>query len=306
MINNGVDPKDIIIIDDLSNGDEMFAPAHCPFYPYNISSSRVVGNIFKKHKIDTVIHFAASIEVGKSILHPKEFHINNFINTYNLLYTMGWYGVKRFVYSSSAAVYGIPASSPIKENTPLAPINPYGQTKLDVEKRLPNIEEMFGIKFIALRYFNAAGAMEDGSIGEAHKDESHVIPLMMKATMMNPFKIFGTDYKTPDGTCVRDYVHVLDLARAHIAAANYLEEGGESNIFNVGTGKGTSVKELLAKASQAMEREIPCVVGDRRLGDPPELVADVQKIRDVLEWKAKYNVDDIMKHAWGWHKQWQQ
>lgn len=307
LIANGIKPEDIIVIDDLSNGHKEALPDGIVFYQNNllgIWGARNFGLTLRKTKPDIIIHFAGKISVNESIKQPELYHEANAKCLSNILLSMYMYGVKNIVFSSSCAVYGSPEDIPITEDTPTNPITPYGQSKLDAEKLLEHANKLYGINYISLRYFNAAGAMPDGSNGEWHKDEFHLIPLIFKSTAEKPLKIFGTDYDTPDGTCIRDYIHVLDLADAHMKASSKLLSITESfhEIYNVGTGNGTSIKELKRLIELEIGKDIPSVDEPKRDGDPPVLIANADKIKNDLEWIPKYNINDIIKHAWLWHK----
>jgi UDP-glucose 4-epimerase len=252
------------------------------------------------------MHFCAKSLVGESMANPDLYYRNNVIGTINLLGAMAKYDVRHFIFSSSAAVYGTPIHSPIDETHPTSPINPYGRTKLMVETLLPDFESAYGIRSVSLRYFNAAGADEDAVIGEMHDPETHLIPNALQSVLdgsAQSLKVFGDDYETPDGTCIRDYVHVTDLSEAHIAALNYLVDGGKSDIFNLGNGNGFSVREVIECVRKVTMREVSYSIGERRPGDPPTLVASSEKARRVLGWTPRYAaLEDIVATAWKWHK----
>ncbi len=261
--------------------------------------------VFKNYKIDAVMHFAAFTSVGESVKDPSKYYTNNVANTLNLLNVMMEFGTKYFIFSSTAAVYGIPEKTPITEDHPLNPINPYGQSKLMVEKILKNYGTAYGLKSVALRYFNASGADPDNEIGEDHTPETHLIPLVLDAAIgkREDIKIFGTDYPTEDGTCIRDYIHVTDLADAHILALEYLMDGGESNMFNLGNGKGFSVREIIEKVREVTGIDFKATESQRREGDPPILMASPDKPQKILGWKQKHSdINVIIKTAWEWHK----
>ena len=252
-----------------------------------------------------MIHFAAYIEAGESVEKPLKYFNNNVYGMQILLESMVRNGVDKIVFSSTAATYGEPEKIPIEENDRKQPTNPYGESKLIMEKIMKWVSNAHGIRFVSLRYFNAAGALEDGSIGEDHHPETHLIPLILQVPLgkRDHITIFGTDYPTPDGTCVRDYIHVLDLADAHILALNYLREGGASNVFNLGNGQGFSVKEMIVAAEKVTEQKIKTEMGTRRAGDPAQLIASSDKAKAILKWNPQFaDVEKIIETAWTWHK----
>ncbi|MEC7229609.1 MAG: UDP-glucose 4-epimerase GalE, partial [Verrucomicrobiota bacterium] len=276
-----------------------------PFYDTDLGNQKIVGQILREESIELVMHFAAFAYVGESVTEPRKYYNNNFVATLRLLETMLDKGVKKFVFSSTCATYGEPQSLPIVETLPQAPINPYGQTKLDVENCLKSFAHAYGLSFAAFRYFNAAGAAEDGTIGEDHQPETHLIPLVLDAATgrRDHIKIFGTDYDTPDGTCLRDYVHVDDLSRAHIAAFEKLETPGASHFYNLGTGRPNSVREIIDAVEAVTGLKVPVIEDGRRAGDPPALYADSSKAQDELGWEIKFTeVKDIIETAWRWHQ----
>lgn len=251
------------------------------------------------------MHFAAFAYVGESVTEPRKYYENNFVATLRLLETMLDNGVTKFVFSSTCATFGVPETLPLVEDLPQAPINPYGQTKLDVENCLKAFAHAYGLSFAAFRYFNASGAAEDGSIGEDHHPETHLIPLVIDAATgrRENIKIFGTDYPTPDGTCLRDYVHVDDLSRAHIAVFDKLDEAGTALFYNLGTGTPNSVREIITAVEAVTGLKVPVVEDERRAGDPPALYADSTKAQEELGWEIQYtNVQDIIATAWKWHQ----
>lgn len=261
--------------------------------------------VFSENKIDAVLHFAAFAYVGESVDEPEKYYYNNVANTLNLLSVMRKYGCDKIVFSSTCATYGEPKKTPITEDMPQNPINPYGATKLMVERIFKDYHRAYGLNFAVLRYFNAAGADPDGEIGESHTPETHIIPLILDAASgkREDIKVFGTDYPTPDGSCVRDYIHVKDLATAHVLALKNLEMGGESDFFNLGNTKGTSVLELIDSAKRVTGRDIKVTLADRRAGDPAVLVGSADKIKKVLGWEPLYgDIDTIVAHAWHWHE----
>ena len=274
------------------------------FYKGNLEDKKTVGEILDAEKIDLVMHFAAFINVGESVQNPLKYYRNNVAGVVNLLETMVEHNVKKFVFSSTCATFGIPEKLPLVEDMPQHPINPYGQTKLDVENMLKNCAVAYGMNSVAFRYFNASGAAEDGTIGEDHTPESHLIPLAIYAAMGKrpALKIFGNDYNTPDGTCLRDYVHVDDLSRAHIAAFDKLEGDGKFLHYNLGTGTPNSVLEIIKGVEKVSGLKVPHEFAPRRAGDPDALYANSEKAKRELAWKIKYtNVEDIIATAWKWH-----
>jgi len=275
------------------------------FEHIDLSDKKAIDEIFKKYKIDAVIHFAAYAYVGESVLNPKKYYHNNVVNTLNLLDAMVENNVKNIVFSSTCATYGDPKYTPIDEKHPQNPINPYGNTKLMVEKMMEDYDKAYGLKYISLRYFNAAGCDAEGQLGESHSPETHLIPLILKAIKgeMPQITVFGTDYDTEDGTCVRDYIHVEDLADAHKLAVENLLSGGNSDFINLGTGIGTSVKEVIDAAKIVTGKNVPLVYGERREGDPAKLYAANDKAKKVLKWQPKYTkIEDIIKTAWIWEQ----
>ena len=258
--------------------------------------------IFEKEEIAGVIHMASYIQMGESFRNPAKYFENNLIVAINVLNAMQRFNVNNFILSSSAGVYGNPTELPIKEDDPKNPENPYGETKLMIEKMLPWYEKAYGMKYISIRYFNAAGASLDGSIGEDHPEESHLIPLALKAAIKEKeFTIFGNDYNTPDGTCVRDYIHILDLVENHTMALSYLFEGGESNYFNAGAGRGYSNNEVIKTMEEVTGKKMNIKYGERRNGDADSLYASNEKIKKVLGWEPKYDLKKIIETAYLWH-----
>ncbi|MEL6814527.1 MAG: UDP-glucose 4-epimerase GalE [Cyanobacteria bacterium J06598_3] len=262
--------------------------------------------IFRTKNISAVVHFAAYAYVGESYRHPGKYYRNNVGSTLTLLEAMRDSGVDKIVFSSTCATYGVPEKSPICETQIQRPINPYGMTKLTVERMLKDFDAAYGLKSVVFRYFNAAGADPQGRLGEDHSPETHLIPLVLLTALAKreAISIFGTDYKTPDGTCVRDYIHVSDLADAHILGLEFLLQGNDSDVFNLGNGNGFSVREVIDAARRVTQQEIPLIESDRRPGDPPVLVGSSQKARQVLGWQPQYaELETILKHAWQWHQQ---
>jgi len=271
----------------------------------DLSNIEDIENVFKYNKIDAVFHFAAYAYVGESVEKPEKYYYNNVVNTLNLLNVMMKYGCKKIIFSSTCATYGEPESVPITEDMPQNPINPYGATKLMVERIFKDYNRAYGLQFVVLRYFNAAGADPDGEIGESHNPETHIIPLVLDAASgkREDVKVFGTDYDTPDGSCVRDYIHVYDLATAHLLALHHLEEGKESQFFNLGNEHGTSVLEVVESVKKVTGNDFKVVLTDRRPGDPARLVGSSRKAKEVLGWKPIYgDIDKIVEHAWKWHE----
>ena len=293
----------IEVLDNLSTGFER----NCldfPLHKCDLANREEVHSILKNN-YDVVMHFASYINVGESYLNPQKYYQNNVVNTLNLLNCMVDLNILNFVFSSSAAVYGEPKSNPISEKHPLAPVNPYGQTKAIVENILKDYDHAYGLKSISLRYFNACGAHSDGTIGERHNPETHLIPLILQVASGRKDKItiYGDDYPTRDGTCIRDYIHVMDLAEAHLLALNRLSQTQLSEVYNVGNNQGFSVREIIETAKKITNKKIDIEVQSRRNGDPVELVADIQKIRSEINWSAKNSdLDKIISSAWQWEQ----
>jgi len=295
----------VVVLDSLVTGHRGAVSSQAIFYGGDISDAELVGRIVKDHRVDAVIHFAARSLVGESMLKPDLYFYENTAKSNRFVSTLLQQGVNKIVFSSTAATYGVPEEVPIPEESKTEPINPYGVSKLMIEQSFYWLEQAYGLKWIALRYFNAAGASLDGSIGEDHAPETHLIPLVLKTALgqRGEISVFGTDYDTPDGTCIRDYIHVVDLAEAHILALEALEKGMASGAYNVGTGKGYSVREVIERAKNITGRDIPVVDAPRREGDPAILVAEVKKIEKLLGWKACYSdLDTIISTAWKWHQ----
>ena len=293
-----------VVIDNLVFGHRKAVADTVPFYDVNLGDEAAVGKILTGEKIDLVMHFAAYAYVGESVNDPLKYYFNNVVATLQLLRAMLANKVTKFVFSSTCATYGIPERMPIVESLPQAPINPYGQTKLDVENALKALAHAHGLSFAAFRYFNAAGAAEDGSIGEDHQPESHLIPLAIDAAVGKrpALQVFGTDYPTPDGTCLRDYVHVDDLSRAHIAVFEKLTKPGTALFYNLGTGNPTSVLEVIRAVEKVTGKKVPYTEAPRRAGDPPALYADSSKALGELGWKIKFpDIESIVATAWKWH-----
>lgn len=293
-----------VVLDNLIFGHRQAVSSHVPFYECDLGDKEAVGQILRDEQIELVMHFAAFAFVGESVGEPLKYYENNVVATLRLLEAMLDNGVKQFVFSSTCATFGEPEILPIVETTPQAPINPYGQTKLDVENILKSFSRAYGLSFAAFRYFNAAGAAEDGTIGEDHTPETHLIPLVIDAATgrRENIKIFGTDYPTADGTCLRDYVHVDDLSRAHIAVFDKLKVQGASYFYNLGTGRPSSVREIIDAVESVTGLKVPVVEDVRRPGDPPALYADSSKAQQELSWEVQYpDVKSIIETAWRWH-----
>ena len=298
----------IIIIDKLLHG-QHFPHKWATLIKGDFSDPKILKNIFESFNIKAVMHFAAFIEVGESVKNPIEFYENNVSKTLKLLNSCVEHNVKKFIFSSSCAVYGNPIQMPMNEKHPLNPVSPYGKNKLTIEFALQDYDKAYGLKFISLRYFNAAGAYPEEGLGEQHNPETHIIPLILRAIKnKKTFKIFGTDYNTKDGTALRDYIHVLDIAQAHVLALKYLETKTKgtfnvSDVFNLGTGNGYTVKEMINAAEKICGNKLQVEICGRRAGDPDKLLADPKKIRNILGWKPKYSdLNNILMTAWLWEK----
>jgi UDP-glucose 4-epimerase len=294
-----------VVLDNLVFGHRAAVPAGVPLHEVNLGDRAAVRRVLEAERIDAVMHFAAYCYVGESVTDPMKYYLNNVVATLHLLQAMREAGVRRFIFSSTCATFGIPATLPLHEDMPQRPINPYGQTKLDIEQALKALARAEGLSFAVFRYFNAAGAAEDGSIGEDHHPETHLIPLAIEvATGRRPhLQLFGTDYPTPDGTCLRDYVHVDDLSRAHIAACTRLDAPGTQLFYNLGTGRPTSNREVIAAVEAVTGLPVTVVVAPRRAGDPPALFADSTRARQDLGWEARFTtIRSIVATAWHWHQ----
>ena len=297
--------EEVIIVDNLETGHEDAIHPKAKFYKVDIRDEKSLNKVFEENKIDEVIHFAANSLVGESMTNTLKYFNNNVHGTEVLLKVMVAHDVIKIVFSSTAATYGEPKNIPILESDETNPTNAYGETKLCMEKMMKWADKAHGVKYISLRYFNVAGAHVSGEIGEDHNPETHLIPLILQVPLGKRefISIFGDDYETHDGTCIRDYIHVTDLADAHILAVHKLREGSESNIYNLGSGNGFTVKEMIEAARKVTEHEIPAKVCERRSGDPAKLVASSEKARRELGWNPKYeNVEDMISSAWNWHK----
>ena len=297
--------EQVVIVDNLQTGHRGALNPAAKFYEGDIRDAAVLDMIFTENKIEAVIHFAANSLVGESMEKPLLYFNNNVYGMQVLLEAMVRHGVDKIVFSSTAATYGEPKRVPIHEDDETCPTNTYGETKLTMEKMMKWVSRANGVRYVSLRYFNAAGALPDGSIGEDHKTETHLIPLILQVPTgrRDHITVFGDDYPTPDGTCLRDYIHVVDLADAHVLALEYLRKGGASDIFNLGNGQGFSVKEMIAAAEKATGRSIKVEIGARRAGDPAQLIASSEKARSVLGWKPQFtDVEQVIGTAWKWHE----
>lgn len=296
--------EDVVIVDNLETGYEGAIHPKARFYKGDIRDRAFIDSVFDAEKIDAVIHFAANSLVGESMTNPLKYYDNNVNGTKVLLQSMVAHGIDKIVFSSTAATYGEPENVPILETDKTEPTNTYGETKLSMEKMFKWTDKAHGLKYVSLRYFNACGAHESGSIGEAHNPETHLIPLILQVPLgkRESISIYGDDYPTHDGTCIRDYIHVTDLAQAHILAVEYLMKGNESNIFNLGNGIGFTVKEVIDTARKVTGHPIPAVVTPRRAGDPARLIASSDKAKEVLGWKPCHaDLEEIIASAWKWH-----
>ena len=301
--------KDVVIFDNLSTGhietvETLSKYGNVEFVKGDLLNQNDIDSVFKKYEIEAVVHFAAFSQVGESVKNPKKYYINNVVGTINLLSAMLDNNVKKIVFSSTAATYGEPKYIPIDEKHPQEPINPYGQTKLMIEKIMDDYDRAYGLKSVRLRYFNVAGADSKIRIGEWHDPETHLIPNILKSTFSagKPFEMYGNDYNTKDGTCVRDYINVEDLAQAHLLALGYLNNGGETNFFNLGTNDGNTVKEVFSTCEKVTNQKIQVRQMPRREGDPASLVADNNKAKDVLGWNPKNTLNHSIETAYNWEK----
>ena len=296
---------DVVVFDNLETGYIEAVHPQAKFYKGDLRNRPEIDKVLDSESgIDAVIHFAANSLVGESMVNPLKYYDNNVYGTKVLLESLLAHGIKNIVFSSTAATYGEPLQTPILESDPTVPTNCYGETKRAMERMFHWTEVAHGIKYVSLRYFNACGAHVNGNIGEAHNPESHLIPIILQVAngTRDHISVFGTDYDTFDGTCIRDYIHVTDLAQAHILACKYLLDGGKSDIFNLGNGVGFSVKEVIEKAKEVTKKEIKVVLEGRRAGDPAVLVASSDKAKKILGWKPAYNdLGTIIDTAWKWH-----
>jgi len=295
---------DVVVYDNLSAG-HRWAVLAGELVEGDVADAPALARLFERHRFDAVVHFAAHLDVAESVADPLKYYGNNTRNTLGLLQACARAGVDRFVFSSTAAVYGIPSSSPIAESEPLNPINAYGASKMMSERMLMDLAASSPLRYVVLRYFNACGAESQGRIGEAHHPETHLIPLILRAALGKrpSITIYGTDYPTADGTCVRDYIHVEDLAHAHVEALRYLGEGGASKVLNCGYGHGYSVQQVIDTVKAVSGLDFPVEIGDRRPGDPPELVADISRISELFGWQPRFDdLEVIVAHALQWEK----
>jgi UDP-glucose 4-epimerase len=296
---------DVVIVDNLETGHIEAVHEKARFYQGDIRNREFVDSVFKSEKIDAVIHFAANSLVGESMVNPLKYYDNNLLGTKVLLESMVANGIDKIVFSSTAATYGEPEKMPIEETDRTEPTNTYGETKLAMEKMFKWTDVAHDLKYVSLRYFNACGAHKNGKIGEDHSPETHLIPLILQVPnkRRDSISIFGEDYDTKDGTCVRDYIHVLDLAAAHILAVEYLMKGNKSDIFNLGNGVGFTVKEVVDAARKVTDSEIIAEISGRRAGDPAKLIASSKKAREILGWNPVHtDIEEIIESAWNFHK----
>jgi UDP-glucose 4-epimerase len=297
--------EDVVIIDNLETGHIEAVHPEARFYQGDIRNREFLDSVFEKETgIQAVIHFAANSLVGESMVNPLKYYDNNLCGTKVLLESMLAHDIKKIVFSSTAATYGEPERVPILETDRTEPTNTYGETKLSMEKMFKWTDKAHGLKYVSLRYFNACGAHVSGEIGEAHNPETHLIPLILQVPLgkREAISIFGDDYDTKDGTCIRDYIHVTDLAQAHILAVKYLLEGNDSNIFNLGNGVGFTVNEVIETARKVTGKEIKAVMAERRAGDPAQLIASSEKARTILGWNPQHaDLEEIIASAWKWH-----
>lgn len=301
--------NDVVIFDNLSTGhietvQTLQKYGNVEFQQGDLTNFDDINSVFKNFNIEKVVHFAAFSQVGESVVNPQKYYINNVCGTINLLRAMLENNVKKIVFSSTAATYGEPVYIPIDEKHPQNPINPYGQSKLMIEKIMDDYNKAYGLKSVRLRYFNVAGADLKSRIGEWHDPETHLIPNILKSTFNNgkTFQMFGDDYDTKDGTCVRDYINVEDLAQAHLLALKYLDEGGETNFFNLGTNDGNTVKEVFTACEKVTQKDIPVEMKPRRAGDPASLVADNNKAKENLNWNPKHTLEESIQSAYTWEE----
>ncbi len=303
LIENGAE---VVIIDNLETGFAEAVHPEATFYQGDLRDRNFLDTVLGKEKdIDAVIHFAANSQVGESMTNPLQYYDNNICGTKTLLEALVAHGIDKIVFSSTAATYGEPECIPIQEGDKTEPTNAYGETKLSMEKMFKWVEKAHGMRYVSLRYFNACGAHKSGEIGEAHNPETHLIPLILQVPLgkREHIAVFGTDYPTKDGTCIRDYIHVTDLAEAHILAVKYLMAGNKSDIFNLGNGVGFTVREVIDMAEKVTGESIKVVETDRRAGDPAVLIASSEKAKTILGWNPKHDsLSEIIKSAWKWHK----
>ena len=297
--------EQVVVLDNLTYGHKEAVPEGVPFVEGDMADSSLLDKVFTQHKVNAVVHFAAFAYVGESVTNPSKYYNNNTCATLAVLDAMQRHGVKHFVFSSTCATFGNPQYVPMDEKHPQSPINPYGESKLFVEHILKAYDLAYGMRFTSLRYFNAAGADPQTRIGESHAPETHLIPLILEVAQgtRDHIDIFGTDYDTPDGTCIRDYIHILDLAQAHALALKRLRAGGESAFYNLGSEQGYSVREVVAACEKVTGKTIKIAEGPRRAGDPPRLVASAGKAKSELNWTPQYqNLEEIITTAWNWEQ----
>ncbi|PLR65837.1 MULTISPECIES: UDP-glucose 4-epimerase GalE [Bacillaceae] len=302
LANQGMD---VVVVDNLQTGHKEAIHPKASFYEGDLRDKEFLSGVFEKEEITQVLHFAANSLVGESVEQPLKYFHNNVYGLQVLLEVMQQHGVKEIVFSSTAAVYGEPAVIPITENEPTNPTNPYGESKLMMEKMMRWCEEAYGIRYVSLRYFNVAGARSTAEIGEDHTPETHLVPIILQVALgqREHISVFGDNYATPDGTCIRDYVHVEDLIDAHLLALNYLSRKGESIILNLGSSQGFSVNEMIKEAREVTGHPIPAKVAPRRAGDPSTLVASSEKARSILGWEpSRTTIKTILQDAWNWHQ----
>ncbi len=294
--------RDVVVLDTLELGHRWSIPA-VPLVVGDTADGDLVTRVVAEHDVDSVIHFAAYKAAGESMAHPEKYFANNSAGALRLLTALQQAGVDRFVFSSTAAVYGTPDEVPVREDAPLHPESPYGESKLMVERMLHWFDVAHGLRSVSLRYFNAAGASMDGDLGEDWTITLNLVPIVMKATLEKrpPLEVFGTDYPTPDGTAVRDYIHVDDLADAHVKALDYLDRGEPTTVFNLGTGLGSSVKEVIDMTERVSGVRVPRTYAPRRAGDPVQVFADNTRAREVLGWRPMFGLEEIVESAWRWH-----
>ncbi len=295
---------EVVVLDNLSRGHKESIPENVIFENADLLNYEQLERVLKKYSFDAIVHFAAFAYVGESVEKPELYYENNVVGSFNLIKATLNANINKFVFSSTCSLYGNPKEIPISEKLPTNPINPYAQTKLIIENILRDFDRAYGIKSVFLRYFNAAGADFSGEIGESHQPEPHLIPIVLNTALGKREKvfIFGDDYETEDGTCIRDYIHINDLGNAHLRALEYLDNGGNTDVINLGTGEGYSVKEIIATAEKVTGVKIKAEITKRRKGDPAILVADNKKAKEILGWKPEYNLNDIISSAYNWHK----
>ena len=297
--------EQVVVLDNLAYGHKEAVPEGVPFYDGDMGDSSLLDQIFTTHAIDSVVHFAAFAFVGESVTDPSKYYNNNTCAALAVLDAMHRHNTRHFVFSSTCATFGNPQYVPMDEKHPQNPINPYGESKFFVEHILKAYDHAYGLRFTALRYFNAAGADPQGRIGESHAPETHLIPLILQvaAGTRDHIDIFGTDYDTPDGTCIRDYIHILDLAQAHSLALKRLRDGSDSAFYNLGSEQGYSVREVIAACEKVSGKPVKVVEGPRRAGDPPRLVASAGKAKSELDWRPRFqNLEEIIATAWNWEQ----